>query len=84
MPVNAEEEQDLNRIKEAALKLGEHFETVQIFATRHQSETEDNTGTVNCNYGVGNWFARLGFVKDWVIRQDEYTRIGCRKNESSD
>lgn len=78
--MTAEEEADVERIKKAATDLGEYFDTVQIFATRHQSETEDDTGTVNLNYGVGNWFARLGFVKDWLIRQDEYTRDHCRKN----
>lgn len=79
--MSAEESADVERLKKSALELGEHFDTVQIFCTRHQSESEEDTGTVNINYGLGNWFARLGFVKDWVIRQDEYTRAHCRKQE---
>lgn len=82
--MNTREEQDVELLKSAALNLGEHFDTVQIFATRHQTETEEDTGTVNVNYGVGNWFARLGFVKDWVLRQDEYTRCYCRKGRDEE
>jgi hypothetical protein len=76
-----QEQVELDRIKAAALNLGEHFDTVHIFCTRHKSETEEDTGTVNASYGIGNWFARLGHIRDWIIRQDEFTRINCRKDE---
>lgn len=81
MGLSESEEIDLNRIKEAAMVLGEHYDTVQIFVTRHESETEDSGGTMNANYGVGNWFARYGFVRDWCVRQDEQTRIHYRKSD---
>jgi hypothetical protein len=74
----SEEEEDMKRIKEAAASLGEHFDTVQIFVTRHDA---DSIGSVNATYGSGNWFARLGLVRDWLIRQDEFTRLRCRTEE---
>lgn len=82
--MTTEEQREVDLLKNATLNLGEHFETVQIFVTRHQSETEDDTGTVNLNYGIGNWFVRIGFVKDWVIRQDEWTRCYARNKDKED
>lgn len=69
---------DLNRIKDAAQKLGEHFDSVQIFATR--SESGELEGTLNFHVGVGNWFARYGQVKQWLIKEDEAARLETRKN----
>jgi hypothetical protein len=54
---------DLNRIKQAVQALYEHFDTVQVFATRCADNGSD---TVHCNYGTGNWFARFGHVKSFV------------------
>lgn len=70
------EESDLDRLRSACEKLAEHFDTVQIFATRHEPEQEG--GTVNVAFGNGNWFARYGFIHDWMIRQNERTRQGIR------
>jgi hypothetical protein len=69
---------DLDMVTEHCTKLGEHFDTVQIFVTRHEAGKED--GTVNVNYGSGNWFARYGQVKEWVLRRDEDTRVSIREN----
>lgn len=54
---------DLNRVKQAVNILYEHFDAVQIFASR---ANDDGSGTVHCNYGAGNWFARYGHVKSYV------------------
>lgn len=54
---------DLNRLKQAACALYEHFDAVQILACRC---TDDGNRTVHCNYGAGNWFARWGHVKSFV------------------
>lgn len=62
----------MERVKQACQVLIEHFDTVQIFVTRHEPEQEG--GTVNVAYGEGNWFARYGFICDYMIRQDEHTR----------
>lgn len=66
-------EQDLEMVKKAAEKLGEHFDTVQILTTRHESGKEG--GTVNINFGVGNWFARYGLARDWIVRCERDTEI---------
>ena len=49
---------DVNRVNKALEELGEHFDSVHIFATRHESG--ESGGTININKGVGNWFARYG------------------------
>lgn len=52
-----------DRVKNAAENLGEHFDSVQIFVTRHAPEDE---GTHRIAYGTGNWFARVGQVFTWL------------------
>lgn len=52
------------RVARALRELGEHFDTVQIFATRHESGEEN--GTVHVSLGLGNWYARFGQVQMWL------------------
>ena len=59
-------------IVRAAEQLGEHFDTVQIFVTRHESG--DKGGTLHNEAGVGNWYARYGQVREWVMQQEEVGR----------
>jgi len=54
-------------VKDAVAKLMEHFETVQIFVTRHDS----HVGTGACTRGDGNFYARMGQVRDWIDREHE-------------
>ena len=51
------------------MMLSEHFDTVQIFVTRHISNEK---GTVQCNAGSGNFFARFGQVQFWLEDQNIY------------
>ena len=46
------------------------FDSVQVFVTRHEEGIKQ---TINANAGGGNWYARYGNVKSWVIAQDAYT-----------
>lgn len=63
-------EPDDMKLLDNALKLiSEHFDTVQIFATRHEPEV--HTGTVNSYKGVGNWYARYGQIKEWVAKVEK-------------
>lgn len=64
------------RLREACECLGEHFDTVQIFATRY--ETHD-IGTVNVNFGTGNWFARLGQISTWLTKEAESSKEDIRR-----
>lgn len=68
----AQEKTDLAIVKSAIDRLGEHFCTCQIFVTRHQPESDG--ATMNLAYGSGNWFARYGQVKEWIVRRDEESR----------
>lgn len=56
---------DLEILKRAVNTVAEHFDTVQIFATRKEKE-----GTVNCRWGVGDWYARYGHCRLWVLREE--------------
>lgn len=59
-------------------KLGEFYDSVHIFATRHEPENEGQT--LSSNKGRGNWFSRYGQVREWLIREEETTRINTRKD----
>lgn len=67
--MNREEQliDDMRRIDAAINLLSEHFETVQIFTTRHE---ENAIGTVRACKGSGNYYARYGQVKQWVIQEE--------------
>ena len=64
-----QEQADLKMCQDAVSKLIDHFDSVQIFATRHDPSVMD--GTVNVNTGLGNWFTRYGQVKLWVKREEK-------------
>lgn len=59
---------DLKIVEKHVEALGEHFDTVLVFCTRHDSGGAG--GTVNVHVGSGNWFARLGQVREWLIKMD--------------
>ena len=69
---------DSRRDSETALvdaaveSLGEHFDTVQIFVTRHEPTTED--GTIAFRSGAGNWYARYGQIREWLIMADQQAK----------
>lgn len=54
---------DLNRLRQACAILHEHYETVQIFIT-HTDDSGHNTK--HAHFGVGNWFARYGYIKAFI------------------
>lgn len=72
-----EEDIDVARVRDAVSKLGEHFDSVQVFTTRHDPGEEKHT--ISIQLGSGNWYSRYGQVKSWVIKCDEDTRIETRK-----
>jgi len=77
--MNAESSADIEMVKKHAEALGEHFDSVQIFTTRHEPTTAGGTATVQ--YGVGNYYARYGQAREWVLKQDEWTRVEARKED---
>ena len=72
-------ELDLKRLHDIAKQLGEHFDTVQIFATRHESGEHD--GTLRFHVGVGNWYARFGQVAYWLQIQNQDARNEAKPTE---
>lgn len=72
-------EDDLKRIQLACEALGEHFDSVMIFATRH--EPAEHQGTLTFRWGSGNWYARYGHVREWLIREEEAMKVGVRKSD---
>lgn len=56
--------------------LSEHFDSVIIFATRHIS---NDRGTLKWTRGGGNWYARFGQVKEWVLAEE--ARLSKIKDE---
>jgi hypothetical protein len=61
--------------------LSEHFDSIQIFATQHISDGPDDTHTKSYRFGSGDWFARYGHVKDWIIKVEDQTR---REDDTED
>lgn len=63
-------------VTKAVDALGEHFDTVHIFATVHDPSSDG--GTVNVSAGVGNWLTRYGQMKDFVLRTEERAKCEIR------
>lgn len=69
-------------IGEAAAKLGEHFDAVQILA----SWNEEGISTMSSR-GCGNWYARQGMAHEFItsdLAQDAAVQIAERLAELRD
>lgn len=56
---------DVELVESHLSQLSEFFDTVQIFATRHEAE-----GTINVQMGQGNFYARYGHVRLWLKNEE--------------
>lgn len=72
-------DEDVERVRKACEALGENYDSVQIFVTRHEPGELD--GTVNLNWGAGNYFTRSGQVREWLVKQDERAREEVRERD---
>jgi len=61
-------DKELKRLKEAAGRLGEHFDTVKIFCTK---QSDDGQETDKYEYGIGNFFAIYGHIKNYVLATEQ-------------
>ncbi len=68
----SDQDEDRDRLKKSLNELSEHFDSVQILCTRYKGG--DDGGTVNISMGTGNWFARYGQMREWLIREEETSR----------
>ena len=66
----SQEEKDMAIIQHHADILRGHFDSVQIFATRQDDKKKI---TSNVSTGSGNWYARYGYIRCWLLGQDAYT-----------
>lgn len=79
------ERADLELLQKHTAQLAEQFDTVQIFCTRYVSdESDSDCGTASVTDGTGNWFARRGQVSEWLVKQDEQTKVHVRREETED
>ncbi len=70
---------DMAMLEQHANQLAEHFDSVQIFVTRHEAGESD--GTVNANFGTGNWFTRFGQISTYLTKADERSRKEVREEK---
>lgn len=59
-------------------QLSEHFDTVQILVTRYDRQQ----CTTNIARGTGNWFARYGQMRSFVMREDERERKTIEREDN--
>lgn len=53
-------------------KVGEHADAVQVLATFHESGASE-TGTTFRKRGIGNYWARVGMVREFLIQDSSRT-----------
>lgn len=75
MSEETKEDADVAMVRGHVNALSEHFDSVQIFCTRYEN---DKDGTISVQLGAGNYHARNGHIRDWLIKEEEATRIGVR------
>lgn len=74
-------ESDQKIVREAVHKLMEHYDSVRIFVTRHNGETDE---TASYESGGGNFFAQLGQINEWKAIQDQYQRNHAIRKDAKD
>lgn len=73
---DARRSRDLRILRSHTAQLSEHFDSVEIFVTRKHPG-----GTINAEHGDGNWYARYGQVRQWVISEEERMRHSVRSDD---
>ena len=67
-------DEDLKEIERHVAQLGEHFESIRVIASRNQDGK-----TITYSSGAGNFYAQLGSVRDWLVRQEARSREHARR-----
>lgn len=67
----------VDEVTRAVQRLGEHWDTVQVFVSRQASGGE----TVSHVDGSGNFHARVRLAETFVLRNNEYERCHARKKD---
>ena len=72
---------DLTIVDQAIRTLSEHFDAVQVFATRYEGGKKT---TIRVVQGEGNYWARKGMVEGWITEQDTLAADGDDDEEADD
>lgn len=81
-PEEAEEVELDKMMAEAVTKISEHADSVTIFATK---KLEDGKGfTYRAHIGRGDYYARYGAIKAWVIGEDSHHASRGGKTDDED
>lgn len=64
----------LELLKNQAKVLRQSFDTVQIFVGKNDEET----GVTTMYWGDGNYYARYGQIRQWLLQEDEQARMEVR------
>jgi hypothetical protein len=59
----------------------EHFDSVRIFVTRSSSCDGRKTTEAICR-GSGNFYASLGYVREWVLVQDHRVKMQLEREDA--
>ena len=70
--IEAQYEKKLALLRNQCSVLLQSFDTVHIFATKYDPETND---TISFNSGIGSWAARRGQIRDFMLSEDERVRV---------
>lgn len=68
--MNAQNQRDIELVENALNVLSEHFDSVSIFVNRHEGD-----GTEHLSAGRGNFYARIGQVKEWLLQEEHKSRL---------
>lgn len=73
---------EIELVDKAVSALAEHFDTVHVFVTKYDGATGD---TDIYDSGVGNFYARLGHLYDWLnIQRQDSRNIGVEFTSEDD
>lgn len=75
------DDERLDVLKRHTAQIMEHFDAIQIFATKENAE--EQTTTV-MSWGGGNWYARFGQVQEWIVQQNARAEIKVRREDDAD
>lgn len=74
--MDSESANDTELVDQHVRALGEHFDSVQIFVTKRIE-----SGTRGLGRGSGDYWARFGRVKTWVLTEEESARLEAHHND---
>ena len=72
------DDERIELIRRAVVRLCEHFSSVQVIAVRQCDDPDE--GTTVHSWGQGSWFERYGAVRRWLLVEEESERENVRRD----